>query len=319
MGYKDLIPEDDGGREENDGGGRGEDDLDGFVRDFDHPHFDNDFTDFDGKVEAVYLEHTGARAKSEVGRPRTASHRRPISADKTKASAASNGAHHERAEYKPRVSDSVLKEVRNTLTPSFNSGSKKAGSVFHAEPTRIAMNRPATASSIGEKARRIPRSSEDYLRDRRKKLRNEKKEQDDTVSQCLRELHYGYLYKMGELNEWSAALQLPTLYRAYKKPDGDLECHVYEDGVFLKQLSMNLLEKRHKIVQGRYLEATARGTIEWDETKPRTFALSEEAQTRRQEEIRDVLLQTMHLTNKLKEQLSTLEKRGVMISPFVVE
>lgn len=283
------------------------DDLDGFVRDFGHPNFDNDFTDFDGKVEAVYLEHTGTKAKSEIARPKTATHRRPppVADAKSKASGV-------RAEYKPRVSDSVLKEVRNTLTPSFDA----SGSA----PTRVAMNRPATASSIGTDAtKRKPKSTQQYLRDHKRKQESIKKERAETADKCLRELQYSYLYKMGEMNEWCTTLQVPTLYRAYKESDGSLSCHVYESGEFVKELSMNLLDKRYKALQGRHAEAVFRGQIECDENKPRSHMLSEEEQCRRQQEIREVLLQTMNLTNKLKEQLTTLLRRDMLLSPFVVE
>lgn len=280
------------------------DDLDGFVRDFG----DNDFTDFDGKIEAMYAKHTGTKAKSDVERPKTATHRRPPPETDVKSKASDV-----RAEYKPRVSESVLREVRNTLTPSFDAAA--------SAPTRVAMNRPATASSYrsADATKRKPKTTQQYLRDHKRKEESMRNERAATADKCLRELQYSYLYKMGEMNEWCVVLGMKTLYRAFKESDGSLKCHVYENGEFLKELSMNMLEKRYKNLQGRHSEAIFRGQIECDENKPRSHCLTEDEQCRRQQEIREVLLQTMNLTNKLKEQLTTLRRRDVLVSPFVVE
>lgn len=137
-------------------------DLDGFVRDFDHPTYDVDFNDFDGKVEAAYLQHTRGYPSSTQqceSRPRTASHRRPLSGDSNDECA--------RAEYKPRVSLSILEEVRNTLNPTEGRGGRpdKAGFSGITRPLSAASScsgvptRTLSVAASGVPARTLSASS----------------------------------------------------------------------------------------------------------------------------------------------------------------
>jgi len=255
----------------------------------------SDEGDFDAKAEAAYLNHAGSR-KRNGSRPQTVTQRPPISAE---AKSKINGARHE---YRPKVSANILREVRNTLTST-------EGSNTATKPPRVSLNsRPQTANNGTTNTRR-PKTPQEYLRMHREKVKKAEENNDHVVDQCARELHYSYLYKMGEMNEWCHALGLNTLYRAYKLSNGDLQCHYYEEGVFIKELSIKLMEKRYKTLQGRYTDACARGQIECDDKKHGDHALTEEEQQRRQQEIRDVLKETIQLTNKLKEQLLTLEKQ----------
>lgn len=295
------------------------DDLDCFVRDLDH--LDSDFSDFDGKVEAAYRQHT---SKLRDARPRTAAHRRPSSAE-------ANGYEGTRSEYKPKVSPSVLEEVRNTLNPNpkpqFEKRATTVGVPYQQENANPAEGRwrrqrtmlsdaSTTPPSTQQKAR--PRSSEAFLREHRIKRQEREKKVDMAVDQSYRELEHSYLYKMGEMNQWCYALSDPAIYRPFKMDDGDMCCHVYENGLFVKELSIHMLEKRYKTIQGKYREACLKGRIE-DERMQQCAHLTEEQQVARKQEIRDVILHTMHLTTKIKEQLRILQAPSAMISPFVVE
>jgi len=137
---------------------------------------------------------------------------------------------------------------------------------------------------------------------------------------------------MGEANEWAEQLGLSTRFRAFKSKNGGITCHVYEGRTFEKELSLDLFEKRYGSLKGRWNQVVAfKNQDEAEEKKSDPpagsgaapaevpHALSREAQERRQQEIRAALLNTIHLTQTLKEQLKILDKRAPSLTPFVIE
>lgn len=177
-----------------------------------------------------------------------------------------------------------------------------------------------------------PKSSQHYIKERKQREKRREEELANSIEQGGREVLYRHLYRMGEANEWAEQLGLSTRFRAFKSKSGTITCHVYEGRTFEKELSLDLFEKRYGSLKGRWnqvvafknqdeaeekkLDSTANGSAVPTEA-PHT--LSREAQERRQQEIRAALLNTIHLTQTLKEQLKVLDKRAPSLTPFVIE
>jgi len=177
-----------------------------------------------------------------------------------------------------------------------------------------------------------------HLKKHKEKEKREEEELRLTVERSERELMYHCLYKMGEMNEWCNEVGVDTAYRAFKTDSGELVCHIYTNGTFQKEISRDAFLKRYKALQSRVSQVRAmegvgagkdastpvRGTGAKQNGGPNPTArqrqsLSEEEQASRKAEIRNALLQTMQLTNKLKEQLAVLDKKAAAMTPFVLE
>jgi hypothetical protein len=154
----------------------------------------------------------------------------------------------------------------------------------------------------------------------------------NSIEQGGREVLYRHLYRMGEANEWAEQLGLGTRFRAFKSPNGDITCHVYEGRTFDREISLDLFEKRYGTLKGRWNNVVAFQHKDEEETKADAknkggaatpaeapHALTREQQEKRQQEIRAALLNTIHLTQTLKEQLKILDKRAPSLTPFVIE
>lgn len=166
-----------------------------------------------------------------------------------------------------------------------------------------------------------PKSSQHYLRERQRREKERDHGLKSAIEQSGREILYKHLYRMGEANEWAVELGLPTRYRAFKGKDGSIKCHIYEGGQFEKEVSLELFEKRYSSLKSRWNQVTGFKEKE-EKEKPATepvHALSREEQERRQSEIRAALLNTIHLTQTLKEQLKVLDKRAPGLTPFIIE
>lgn len=180
-----------------------------------------------------------------------------------------------------------------------------------------------------------PKSSQHYLRERRQRQKQREDDLANAIEQGGREVLYRHLYRMGEANEWAEQLGLSTRFRAFKAPSGEITCHVYEGRAFDKELSLDLFEKRYGTLKGRWNNVIAFRNKEDEEPAAgdakskggggnampteAPHALTREQQERRQQEIRAALLNTIHLTQTLKEQLKILDKRAPGLTPFVIE
>lgn len=177
-----------------------------------------------------------------------------------------------------------------------------------------------------------PKSSQHYMRERRERLKRREEDMANSIEQGGREVLYRHLYRMGEANEWAEQLGLSTRFRAFKTKEGVITCHVYEDRQFERELSLELFEKRYGTLKGRWNTVIAfKPEHEEDSKSPKKPdpaatdmtqkgpTLTRDEQEQRQQEIRAALLNTIHLTQTLKEQLKILDKRAPSLTPFVIE
>lgn len=162
--------------------------------------------------------------------------------------------------------------------------------------------RPNTAS-----AKNLPRKN--YLKESRAKIENADKEIALTVDRCKKEFEYECLHKMGEANEIAQILEMPTTYRAIKKEDGTTKCHVYMNDQFVDEITLeNFVREWRKLKRKQKPAINLPGN---KETVQNSGKVNKKA---RQDELKKLLLETKELTNKLKDQLKILEKRGVTYS-----
>jgi len=187
-------------------------------------------------------------------------------------------------------------------------------------------NRPTTGkASLRSNASAtsfVPNRSKYYLRKAKEREEAEELELTLAVDKGKREFEFDCLHKMGEANGISASIGSAYTFRAFKSEEGTLKCHIYEEEQFRKEISLEdfLREwrrlKRQEKAPNNAFNVTARS----DMFKSNTSALVPfDPQTpnkminkkARQDELKQVLVETMRLTNKLKEQLKTLQKKGV--------
>eukprot|EP00743_Colponemidia_sp_Colp-15_P002142 GILK01002324.1.p1 GENE.GILK01002324.1~~GILK01002324.1.p1 ORF type:complete len:395 (+),score=79.29 GILK01002324.1:1535-2719(+) len=170
--------------------------------------------------------------------------------------------------------------------------------------------------------------SREYLRRARERKEAEDKALALAVDKGRREFEFDCLVKMGEANEICQVLNLRISYRAYKIEDGDLRCHVYENNGFSKEITLDTFQREWRRLK-RKLESNTAASSQLQRSRHGVDAVPVGRSTLngsmgakggkkvRQDELKQVLLETMQLTNKLKEQLMILERKGGKFSPYV--
>lgn len=105
--------------------------------------------------------------------------------------------------------------------------------------------------------RRLPRPPQSYLREYQQRQEAHCEEQNAKVAHWENGLLFRHLQRMTEANEWSEELGLPTRYYSHKTPAEEVVCHIYEDGTYFKQVSLEFFERRYKALQSRYKHLAA--------------------------------------------------------------
>jgi len=111
--------------------------------------------------------------------------------------------------------------------------------------------------------------------------------------------------KVAQINE---GLKSKQVLKLAQKKGGDFFVQLFEDGTFQRNVSTHAVERRFNAIKAK---EPARELQEAD-------LLSHAEILRRQNVFRSVLLDTINLENKLKEQLSVLQGTS-KLSPFVIE
>jgi len=151
-------------------------------------------------------------------------------------------------------------------------------------------------------------------RARDRESRREQKEAELELEQ--RELDWQYVQKIKEANDMLLSLAPGKQYRAYKEsPLSELRIHLYEGLDMVKDLSIDRFRREFKrlVVEVERRESRARMGL----PPP---SRTESAKARRnatREEMRSVLLDTMKLVSKLRDQLEELEDKGGNFSPYI--
>merc|ERR1712228_76630 len=138
------------------------------------------------------------------------------------------------------------------------------------------------------------------------------------------------LFRMGEANEWATALGLGTRYCVHRGGNGALCCHMYEDGVFSCELSMQLFDRRHKALRAKFQHASFRGSCSgFPDRKPLVSDgaadgtecgqpwLDDAQQSKRCAEICGAAIEVRRLASVLQKHRKALEGIRPTITPFV--
>lgn len=143
----------------------------------------------------------------------------------------------------------------------------------------------------------------------------------EEVERYSRELLHQRLYRLGEANDWAANLGLPQRFCAVRGASGHGEvcCHIYEGGQFVREISLELFDRRHAKLKARW-EASGKGrpTSQLAVGHARTRRLPEEEQLRRQEELCATTVAIRSLREKLELQRRTLAAVKPPVAPFSV-
>lgn len=153
--------------------------------------------------------------------------------------------------------------------------------------------------------------SRNYLKENHHKALQEKIESENTADLYRREFEFDCLQKMGEANEILQMHGSDLSYRAIRKDDRSLMCHIYRKEKFEEEISMHnflrkwkkLKERKHKVLKVPTSQLTSKSIS----TTNGKFNKVE-----RQEEVKKLLLETKELTNSLKEQVKILEEKGIV-------
>jgi hypothetical protein len=150
-----------------------------------------------------------------------------------------------------------------------------------------------------------------FLMMTKKRQENHEKELATTVDRCRREFEYDCLHKMGEANEIAQTMGLPTTYRAIKKENGVTMCHIYNGENFVEEITLeNFLRESRRLK--RLQKPAINPQPSADKSLKSSTTGGKVNKKERQEELKNLLLETKELTNKLKEQLKVLERKGII-------
>lgn len=243
----------------------------------------------------------------------------------------------------PKIASRIIQQRLKSAKERPTSSSNKGASARSFRPT-TAISKPSTKSQrisgldIDQEMRSLERREQQlmteeegvevktkkFLRQTLARQKETERELALTVDKCKKEFEYECLHKMGEANEIAQNEGLQTAFRAIKKEDGITMCHMYEGDEFIKELTLeNFLRewRRLKRMQkpsvnlvSKVQQATQMRADPQQPGKPASISTgpSKVNKKERQEELKKLLLETKELTNKLKEQLKVLEKKGLI-------
>jgi hypothetical protein len=169
----------------------------------------------------------------------------------------------------------------------------------------------------------------DRLREHRRQRQAEEEALAAQQEYRCREALHRRLFQMGEANDWACALCLKTQYCIHRRSDDSLCCHMYEDGVFSRELSLELFERRYKVLRAKFEHASLRGSRLKDSGSSvnpnlaeggerRELWFSDEQQTKRRAEIRAATTEVRRLASLLQMQAQAFENMQPALMPFAV-
>ena len=245
----------------------------------------------------------------------------------------------------PKITSKIIQQRLKSAKERPLSSSNKGASARSFRPA-TAVAKPLTKSQrisgldIDQEMRSLERREQKLLTDDteveaktkkflRQTLQRQKEAERDlalTVDKCKKEFEYECLHKMGEANEIAQNEGLQTAFRAIKKEDGSTMCHMYEGDEFVKELTLeNFLREWRRLKRLQKPSVNLASKVQQvtqppprpdpqQSGRPTSISTgpSKVNKKERQEELKKLLLETKELTNKLKEQLKVLEKKGLI-------
>lgn len=177
-----------------------------------------------------------------------------------------------------------------------------------------------------------PQSSAGLLRERQVEWSRASDERHDRSD---RELLHRHLYHMGEANRWAEQLGLHARFCAHRREDGGgVCCHVFEDGTFAKELSLDLFDRRYQALRSRHrqqkltppparrpspsIEQRRQGSAAKARPAPSPVAagLTDSAQAARQLEVREATAELRQIQAALLAQREVLRTVDPPLRPF---
>ena len=163
----------------------------------------------------------------------------------------------------------------------------------------------------------VKNNSKDYLRKYREQELTKEKQLHDSIEKNKIDQEYNMLLKMSELNTINKERENRTTYRAYKCAEGVIKVRVFNFNKFEKEISLNEFDtiyKNYKKTTKENKEWTVtsqanphKNTDELQKLKNRNMQKSE-----RQQELKNLLVGTVNLTNLLKEQIKIFKEKGIL-------
>lgn len=226
----------------------------------------------------------------------------------------------------PKPSRKVKKSVNQRSDRSLRSKSGVSRPVSAAVATKKSQKGKTVMTDLDRELENLDKREQHLLSNatsdfkRRNYLKETKQRQVDmekelalTVDKCRREFEYDCLHKMGEANEIAQSMNLPTTFRAIKKEDGTTKCHIYHNDQFVEEITLDNFLREWRRLKRQQRPAINLPPPPAEKSKVVTGNGGAKVNKKeRQEELKKLLLETKELTNKLKEQLKILEKKGII-------
>lgn len=168
----------------------------------------------------------------------------------------------------------------------------------------------------------IKNNSRDYLKKYREKQLSREKQLHDSIEKNKIDQEYNMLQKMSQLNTINKERDNKTTYRAFKSAQGIIKVRVFHFNKFEKEITLNEFDtiyKNYKKTTKQNKEWTVthtthlqKGSDELHKMKNKTFQKSQ-----RQQQLKNLLVGTVNLTNLLKEQIKIFKEKGILGNEFI--
>jgi hypothetical protein len=186
-------------------------------------------------------------------------------------------------------------------------------------------SKPLSRASSGSKFKRegeerpglVKNNSKEYLRRYKERELTKEKELHENIEKNKIDQEYGMLLKMSELNTINKERGSKTTYRAYKSAEGIIKVRVFNYNKFEKEISLNEFDTIYK-----NFKKSTKENKEWavpPQGVQRSMADEMHAlksknlqKSERQQELKNLLVGTVNLTNLLKEQIKIFKEKGIL-------
>eukprot|EP01016_Furgasonia_blochmanni_P054778 TRINITY_DN9069_c0_g1_i4.p1 TRINITY_DN9069_c0_g1~~TRINITY_DN9069_c0_g1_i4.p1 ORF type:complete len:198 (-),score=27.37 TRINITY_DN9069_c0_g1_i4:71-664(-) len=145
---------------------------------------------------------------------------------------------------------------------------------------------------------------------------------------CIRDREYDCIIKIGEANEMLVKMHSTLMFKLHKADDHYVMVGVYDTDILRKELTISEFVREYNILKSQYKQSLP-GNI-WDslnevkksakfqnvvkmtdEEIERELKMKNAGKKQRQSQLKEALLETMNLVKSIREQIISLQKRGI--------
>eukprot|EP01016_Furgasonia_blochmanni_P054777 TRINITY_DN9069_c0_g1_i3.p1 TRINITY_DN9069_c0_g1~~TRINITY_DN9069_c0_g1_i3.p1 ORF type:complete len:521 (-),score=96.11 TRINITY_DN9069_c0_g1_i3:71-1633(-) len=167
-----------------------------------------------------------------------------------------------------------------------------------------------------------------YIKKNRAKRNEVEKEIALTLAQTKNEREYDCIIKIGEANEMLVKMHSTLMFKLHKADDHYVMVGVYDTDILRKELTISEFVREYNILKSQYKQSLP-GNI-WDslnevkksakfqnvvkmtdEEIERELKMKNAGKKQRQSQLKEALLETMNLVKSIREQIISLQKRGI--------